>query len=47
MVIRENQPTDGKEMLRFFYDTVYSANLKDYTEEQLAVWATGKEDQEE
>ncbi len=47
MVIREYQPTDCKEILRLFYDTVHSVNLKDYTEEQLAVWATGKEDQEE
>ncbi|MCI8299475.1 MAG: GNAT family N-acetyltransferase [Lachnospiraceae bacterium] len=47
MVIREYQPTDCKEILRLFYDTVHSVNLKDYAEEQLAVWATGKEDQEE
>ncbi len=39
MVIREYQPTDCKEILRLFYDTVHSVNLKDYTEEQLAVWA--------
>ncbi len=47
MVIREYQPTDCKEILGLFYDTVHSVNAKYYTEEQLAVCATDKEDQEE
>ncbi len=47
MVVREYQPADCKEIIRLFYDTVHSVNAKDYTEEQLAVWATGKEESEE
>ena len=47
MVVREYQPADCKEIIRLFYDTVHSVNAKDYTEEQLAVWATGKEEQGE
>ena len=26
----------------FFYDTVHNVNCKDYTKEQLDVWATGE-----
>ncbi len=44
MVIREYQPTDCKEIIRLFYDTVHSVNAKDYTEEQLNAWTTGKAD---
>lgn len=47
MVVREYQPADCKEIIRLFYDTVHSVNAKDYMEEQLAVWATGKEEPEE
>ena len=47
MVVREYQPADCKEIIRLFYDTVHSVNAKDYMEEQLAVWATGKEKLEE
>lgn len=46
MVIREYQPADCKEIIRLFYDTVHSVNAKDYTEEQLNAWATGKADLE-
>lgn len=47
MVVREYQPADCKEMIRLFYGTVHCVNAKDYTEEQLAVWATGKEEPKE
>ena len=44
MAVREYQPKDCKEIIRLFYDTVHNVNAKDYTEEQLDVWATGKAD---
>lgn len=43
MVIREYRPEDCKEIIKLFYDTIHNVNAKDYTEEQLTVWATGKE----
>ncbi len=42
MIIREYQPADCKEIIRLFYDTVHNVNAKDYTKEQLDVWASGK-----
>lgn len=47
MVIREVQAGDGREMAELFYNTVHRVNAKDYTPEQLAVWATGKMDLEQ
>lgn len=44
MVIREYQSTDCKELAELFYQTVYIVNAKDYTKEQLDVWATGQVD---
>lgn len=41
MIIREYEQTDCKYLTELFYDTVYSVNARDYTEEQLGVWATG------
>lgn len=46
MNIREYQPKDCREIIKLFYDTVHKVNAKDYTEEQLDVWATGKVDLE-
>ena len=46
MAVREYQPKDCKEIIRLFYDTVHNVNAKDYTEQQLDVWATGKADVE-
>ncbi len=40
ITIRAYQPKDCHEMAALFYDTVHSVNVKDYTKEQLAVWAT-------
>lgn len=47
MIIREFQPGDGGEMAELFYNTVHQVNAKDYTPEQLAVWATGEADLEQ
>lgn len=44
MMIREYQTADCKELADLFYNTVHTVNAKDYTKEQLDVWATGKVD---
>ena len=44
MIIREYQPSDCGEMAELFYNTVHTVNARDYTKEQLDVWATGKLD---
>ncbi len=41
MIIREYQPLDCKELAELFYNTVHTVNARDYTKEQLDVWATG------
>ena len=46
MILREYQPSDCKELAELFYNTVHIVNAKDYTKEQLDVWATGKIDLE-
>lgn len=46
MEIRRYQQSDCKELTELFYNTVHTVNAKDYTEEQLNVWATGKVDLE-
>lgn len=46
MEIRNYQPEDCKKLTELFYDTVHTINAKDYTEEQLNAWATGKVDLE-
>lgn len=43
-MIREYQSTDCKELAELFYNTVHTVNAKDYTKEQLDVWATGQVD---
>lgn len=47
MKIRKYQPADCEELVALFYHTVHTVNARDYTKEQLHVWATGKEDLEE
>ena len=42
MVIRKYRSSDCKEIIELFYNTVHTVNAKDYTKEQLDVWATGK-----
>lgn len=44
MTIRAYQPEDCKYLAELFYHTVHTVNAKDYTEEQLKVWATGSVD---
>lgn len=44
MLIREYQPSDCKELAQLFYNTVHTVNAKDYSKEQLDVWATGQVD---
>ncbi len=44
MLIREYQSSDCKELTELFYNTVHTVNAKDYTKEQLDVWATGQVD---
>lgn len=46
MVIRSYRPEDCKALNQLFYHTVHCVNAKDYTQEQLAVWATGTVDLE-
>lgn len=41
MNVREYKPSDCEELANLFYDTVHNINAKDYTQEQLDVWATG------
>lgn len=42
MDIRQYQQSDCKELTELFYNTVHTVNAKDYTKEQLDVWATGQ-----
>ncbi len=44
MFIRKYQSSDCKELTELFYNTVHTVNAKDYTKEQLDVWATGQVD---
>ncbi len=46
MFIREYKTSDCKELTELFYNTVHTINAKDYTKEQLDVWATGQVDLE-
>ncbi len=40
MIIRRYQPSDCKALAELFYNTVHTVNAKDYTKEQLNVWAS-------
>lgn len=46
MKIRKYQSSDCKSLADLFYHTVHTINAKDYTKEQLKVWATGEVDLE-
>ncbi len=46
MVIRAYQTSDCENLAELFYHTVHTVNAKDYTKEQLNVWATGTVDLE-
>lgn len=47
MEIREYKSSDCNEIADLFYNTVHFINSKDYTEDQLNVWATGNIDIDE
>lgn len=47
MRIRKYRTSDCGHLAELFYHTVHSVNAKDYTKEQLDVWATGTVDLEE
>ena len=46
MEIRKYLESDCKILSELFYNTVHTVNAKDYTKEQLDVWATGEVDLE-
>ena len=46
MIIRQYEPTDCEDLVKLFYHTVHTINAKDYSQEQLNVWATNKIDLE-
>lgn len=46
MLIRDYQPSDCEEIAELFYNTVHTVNARDYSKEQLDVWATGRIDLE-
>lgn len=43
MIIRKYKISDLREICDLFYYTVHKINAKDYSKEQLDVWATGEE----
>ncbi len=45
MKIRKYKPTDAKETMQLFYDTVHLVNCRDYNEKQLDVWAPKNRDE--
>lgn len=46
MIIRNYAQTDCETLVNLFYNTVHTINTKDYSPEQLNVWATDKIDLE-
>lgn len=44
MLIREYISSDCERLAELFFQTVHTVNAKDYTKEQLNVWATGNVD---
>ena len=44
MDIRKYKSTDCAEIAELFYNTVHEINAKDYTKQQLDIWATGDVD---
>lgn len=40
MKIREYMPQDAQATIDLFYDTVHQINRRDYTQEQIEVWAS-------
>ena len=46
MKIRRYKSVDFNEITELFYNTVHSINIKDYSKDQVNVWATGELDYE-
>ena len=46
MKLRKYQASDCEKIVELFYHTVHTVNAKDYTKEQLQVWAPGEVDLE-
>lgn len=44
VIIRKYLSSDCKHLIKLFYNTVHTINAKDYTNEQLNVWASGNTD---
>ena len=44
MLVRAYQASDCEELAELFYNTVHTVNARDYSKEQLDVWATGQVD---
>ena len=44
LIIREYKTSDCSQLAELFYQTVHAVNAKDYTQEQLDVWADGSVD---
>lgn len=44
MTLRPYRPSDLRELVELFYDTVHTVNAGDYTAEQLDAWADGAPD---
>ena len=40
MIIRQYETTDCEYLVKLFYHTVHTINARDYSQEQLNVWAT-------
>ena len=47
MIIKQYEPKDCEKLANLFYNTVNTINAKDYSQEQLNVWATDNIDLEE
>lgn len=47
MIIRSYVSADCEEIAELFYQTVHAVNAKDYTDEQLNAWASGRVNLEE
>lgn len=45
-LIRAYRSSDVRELAKLFYDTVHTVNRRDYSDEQLNAWATGRVDLE-
>ncbi len=45
-VLREYRPSDCRELVDLFYNTVQTVNAKDYSKEQLDAWSASRNDLE-